>query len=119
MQKVPQELNGKTELRKVSLKGLEAAIDEAIKTGKPLADNVRFLGGLQQIKYIFVYPEEKDIVLAGPGEGWKIDDRGNIVGVTTGRPVMLLDDLLVALRTAGRRRRRGASVARSIPRPKE
>jgi hypothetical protein len=29
-----------------------------------------------------------------------VDGRGNVVGVSTGRPVMLLDDLLVALRTA-------------------
>ena len=56
---------------------------------------------------MLVYPEQKDIVLVGPGEGWKVDARGNVVGVTTGRPVMLLDDLLVALRTAaaGRPRR--------------
>jgi len=38
--------------------------------------------------------------LAGPGEGWKVDPHGNIVGLSTGRPVMLLDDLLVALRSA-------------------
>ncbi len=45
-------------------------------------------------------PSRHDIVLVGPAEGWKVDARGNIVGATTGRPVMLLDDLLVALRTA-------------------
>jgi len=39
-------------------------------------------------------------VLVGPGEGWKVDARGNVVGVASGRPVMLLADLLVALRTA-------------------
>jgi hypothetical protein len=55
---------------------------------------------LQQIQYVFVYPEEKDIVLAGFGEGWKVDAQGNVVGQTTGRPVLQLDDLLTALRTA-------------------
>ena len=39
-------------------------------------------------------------MLVGPGEGWKVDGTGNVVGVTTGLPVMLLDDLLVALRSA-------------------
>ena len=48
----------------------------------------------------FVYPEQKDIVIVGPAEGWKVDGRGNVVGVTSGKPVMHLDDLLVALRTA-------------------
>jgi hypothetical protein len=61
---------------------------------------VQFLGGLQAIRYVFVYPEEKDIVLVGPAEGWKVDAKGNMVGATTGRPVLQLDDLVVALRTA-------------------
>ncbi|MDY0166112.1 MAG: DUF1598 domain-containing protein [Thermoguttaceae bacterium] len=87
-------------LRKVSLKGLEAAIADALEAGGQLPDEVRYLAGLQQIHYVLVYPEHNDIVLVGPGEGWKVDARGNIVGVTTGRPVLLLDDLLVALRTA-------------------
>ena len=56
--------------------------------------------GLQRIEYVFVYPEQRDLVLVGPAEGWKMDARGAVVGLTTGRPVMLLDDLLVALRTA-------------------
>ncbi|HLA84160.1 MAG TPA: DUF1598 domain-containing protein, partial [Thermoguttaceae bacterium] len=34
------------------------------------------------------------------GEGWKVNDKGAVVGVGTGRPVLLLDDLLVAMRTA-------------------
>ena len=29
-----------------------------------------------------------------------MDERGNVVGIGTGRPVMMLDDLLVSLRTA-------------------
>ena len=89
------------ELRKVSLRGLEAAIDECAE-GQEEASRRRdaTLAGLQQIRYVFVYPEQKDIVLVGPAEGWKVDASGNVVGVTTGRPVMLLDDLLVALRTA-------------------
>ncbi|MGA2799326.1 MAG: DUF1598 domain-containing protein, partial [Thermoguttaceae bacterium] len=100
LQKVPEGLNVFSDSRKVSLRRLEAAIEQSTKSGKPLPDDIRFLAGLQQIRYIFVYPEQKDIILVGPGEGWKVDARGNMVGVTTGRPVMLLDDLLVALRTA-------------------
>jgi hypothetical protein len=43
-------------------------------------------------------PEINDIILAGPGEGWKIDDNLHVVGVTTGLPVLQLDNLLTALR---------------------
>ena len=100
LQKVPAEINVFTDSRKVSLRRLEAAIEQSMKSGKHLPDEIRFLAGLQQIHYVFVYPEQKDIILVGPGEGWKVDARGNMVGITTGRPVMLLDDLLVALRTA-------------------
>ncbi len=100
LQKVPADLNVFSEMRKVSLRRLEAAIEQSMKSGKQLPDDIRFLAGLQQIRYVFVYPEQKDIILAGPGEGWKVDARGSVVGITTGRPVMLLDDLLIALRSA-------------------
>ena len=39
-------------------------------------------------------------MLAGPAEGWRVDDHGNVVGQTSGQPLLQLDDLLVALRTA-------------------
>ena len=86
-------------LRKVSLRRLEAAIAELKKNGTPLGDDVRYLAGLQRIQYVFVYPDQQDIVIAGPAEGWKLNALGDVVGETTNRPVMLLDDLLVALRS--------------------
>ncbi len=98
--KAPAELNQPAGLRKVSLRRVEAVVEECVKRGKQLPDEIRLLGGLQRIEYVLVYPEQHDIVLAGPGEGWKVDNSGDIVGATTGRPVMLLDDLVVALRTA-------------------
>jgi len=96
----PDSLNAPTELRKVSLRRLEAAIEKCMKDDGKLPDEINLLAGLQRIDYVFVYPKQQDIVLVGPAEGWKVDKRGNIVGIGTGRPVMLLDDLLVALRTA-------------------
>jgi hypothetical protein len=109
-QQVPGELQGRA-LRKVSLVRLERAIQEYIDKGKPLSDAMKYLAGLQQIDYVLVYPEQHDIVLAGPGEGWKLDARGDLVGATTGRPVMLLDDLLVALRTAPQALQSGISCS--------
>ncbi len=111
IQEVPADLNAAASLRKVSLRGLEEAIEESLKSGKALPDDVVFLAGLQDIRYVFVYPEQKDIVLVGFGEGWRIDPHGNIVGVTTGKPVLLLDDLLTALRTAATSARAGISCS--------
>jgi hypothetical protein len=89
--------------RRISLKRLEAIIADELKnnisaTPFELPQSVQYLGGLQRIEYVFVYPEQGDVVLAGPGEGWKIDKWGNVVGAKSGRPVMLLEDLIVALR---------------------
>jgi hypothetical protein len=97
---VPADLRGRVPLRKISLRRLDTALAAAIKADKPLPAELCLLGGLQQIRYIFVYPEQKDIVLVGPAEEWRVDTRGNIVGKTAGRPPMNLDDLVVALRAA-------------------
>jgi hypothetical protein len=88
------------QLRKISLRRLEEAIQNLADNDQPITEEIFFLAGLQRIEYVFVYPEQNDIVLAGPGEAWELDHRGNVVGVTSRRPVMNLDDLLVALRSA-------------------
>ncbi len=98
MQPVPGALQDKG-LRKVSLRQLEAAIKAHTQRGEPLSDEMRYLAGIQRIQYVFVYPEQQDIVIAGPAEGWKLDALGEVVGETTNLPVLLLDDLLVALRS--------------------
>jgi hypothetical protein len=106
------ELGLPAEMRKVSLRGLEAAMRDAANDPQgQVPDDVKFLAGLQRIQYILVYPEQGDIVLAGPGEGWKIDEQANIVGATTGQPVLLLEDLLIAFRTVEAARREGISVS--------
>lgn len=108
---VPEDLAQPTELRKISLRGLESALQESLQTHKPLAPEVKYLAGLQQLRYVVVDLEHQDIILAGPAEGWKVDHRGFVVGQTTGRPVMLLDDLLVAIRTARQAAQGGISCS--------
>ncbi|MBC7820855.1 MAG: hypothetical protein IAG10_28555, partial [Planctomycetaceae bacterium] len=106
--KPSSELSQPVELRKISLRALEAALKEARANGKEkLSDELFFLAGIQRIQYVLVLPEENDIVLAGPGEGWKVEDNGYVVGVTTGLPVLRLDDLLVAFRTVEKARQGG------------
>jgi hypothetical protein len=95
----PAALDKSVGLRMVSLRGLNAACQEALRAGTPLPDEIRFLSGMQRIQYVFVHPERNDIVLAGPGEGWRVDERAVVVGASSGRPVMQIADLLVALRT--------------------
>ena len=105
-------IGARVPMRMVSLRALEAACEQALKGDfGELPEEVRFLAGLQRIQYVFIFPEEKDIVLAGPGEGWKIDEKANIVGMTTGRPVLRLDDLLVALRCVHDARVNGISCS--------
>ena len=85
--------------RLVSLVRLEQKIDECLKDGKAIPDEVFFLAGLQRIDNVFVFPDDKDLVIAGPADGFAPDAVGRMIGVESGRPVIRLDDLVVALRT--------------------
>ena len=84
-----------SKLRKLSLNRLEQAIRD--KGGVP-TDEMRYLAGLLRVRYVFFYPDSKDIVLAGPAEGWVEDLAGRVVGITSRRSVIQLQDLVVALR---------------------
>jgi uncharacterized protein DUF1598 len=87
-------------LRKISLRRLIAALDQQRIARKPIGDTLQNLAGLTRVEYVFAYPEQQDIVLAGPAEGWRVDNERNVVGRISGQPVLQLDDLIVALRTA-------------------
>lgn len=82
-------------LRKISLNRLEQALRDS---GGALTDEMRYLAGLLRVRYVFFYPESRDIVLAGPAEGWAPDLSGRVVGITSRRPTIQLQDLVVALR---------------------
>jgi hypothetical protein len=81
--------------RMISLNRLEAAV--VARQGVP-TDEMKHLAGLQRVEYVFFYPDSKDIVIAGPAEGWMADASGRIVGITSGRPVVQLQDLVAGLR---------------------
>jgi hypothetical protein len=101
-------------LRKVSLRRLEKTLQDRIAAGDPITEELQVLAGLQKIQYIFVMPDKNDIVIAGPAEGWVDDVAGRKVGLTSGMPTLLLEDLLVAIRTFGPRRNLNTWVAVSI-----
>lgn len=87
-----------SELRKVSLNRLEAAIKKRRESGQPLSDEMKALAGLTAVQYVFFYPETNDIVIAGSAEGFFADQTERLVGIQTGRPVVLLEDMVTALR---------------------
>lgn len=102
--------NTKSELRMVSLVKLEQACQEYAKANKHVPPVMQYLAGLQQIDYVFIYPESGDIVIAGPAEGFAPNDIGRVVGTTSGRPPVRLDDLIIALRTIPREGFVGCSI---------
>ncbi len=87
-------------MRKVSLVRLERQLQLLKAFGKSPDEAMRVLGGIYRVKYLLVYPETGDIVVAGPAGDWRTDSQGRIVNVETGTPVLQLDDLVTLLRNA-------------------
>lgn len=109
-QYLPEDISRNSSLRKVSLVRLERAIAELLESDKPIPESMQYLAGLQRIDFVFVFPETKDLVIAGPAEAFAPDATGRVVSVSSGRPVLRLDDLLVAMRTAERTSQFGCSI---------
>ena len=84
--------------RKISINRLEAALAEQLDHGGGVTEPMRFLAGLTRVRYVFYYPQTRDIVIAGPAEGFGLDLSGRAVGLTSGHAVLELQDLVVALR---------------------
>lgn len=103
--------DAKAGTRKVSLKAVTAAVREAAAGTKPVPAEVLFLGGLQRIEHVFVDPDGHDIILSGPADALKVDAMGSVVGVTTGRPPLHLEDLIVALRAIDAAREGGMTCS--------
>ena len=105
------DLAKQTDLRLISLKGIQQILVDAQKSGKPIPEEVHCLGGLTRIDYVLVYPERQDIVLAGPAEPWTIGPQGSLVGKASGNPIVNLDDLVTAFRYVSQARQGGVSVS--------
>jgi len=111
---LPPGLDKKSSLRKISLNRLERALEGVLAGGGRIPEEMRYLAGLSRIQYVFFYPDSGDIVLAGPAEGWFVDLTGRTVGVDSGRPALLLEDLVVALRAYGPGKTEGPMIGCSI-----
>ena len=87
-----------SEMRRVSLTRLEAEMQKRLAAGEPITDDMKFMAGLTEIQYVFFYPESGDVVVAGPAEGFAADPSGRPVGIATGKAIMELQDMIVAMR---------------------
>ncbi|QDU31108.1 hypothetical protein ETAA8_62610 [Anatilimnocola aggregata] len=96
--RLPGNLAQQAPLRKVSLNRLEAAIAQRAANGQGPTDEMKYLAGLTRAQYVFFYPETRDIVIAGPAEGYVADPSGRMIGMNSGRAIVELQDLVVALR---------------------
>lgn len=99
--RLPADVFSPSPLRKISLRRLQEAIRGEWSRNGQIDEVLQKLAGLLSIQYVFILPDEGDIVLAGPAEGWMEDASGRSVGVTSGRPTVLLEDLVVGFRTFG------------------
>lgn len=97
-EKLNPELARPSTLRKISLNRLEAALAARVQSGEFETEEMKYLAGLTGITHVFFYPETRDIVIAGPAEGYVIDISGRPVGLHTGRAIVELQDLVAALR---------------------
>jgi hypothetical protein len=95
-----RDVRQKSTLRKVSLTRLERQVQWLAAQGKNPDDAMKVLAGLTKIKYILVYPDTRDVVLAGPAGDWNTDAEGRLVNSETLRPTLRLDDFVVVLRNA-------------------
>ena len=93
-------IEGDTTLCRVSLVRLERAVQRRWALGREPTERMRHLAGLSRVRYLLLYPEQRDLVLVGPGGPWHYDDQGRALSTQDGAPVMLLDDLVELLRNA-------------------
>ena len=96
-----RELARPSQLRKISLNRLEQTLAKRQAVGQGPSEAMWYLAGLTRLQYVFFYPETKDLVIAGPAEGFMLDALGRPVGIATGRSILQLEDLIVALRAFG------------------
>ncbi|TWT93800.1 DUF1598 domain-containing protein [Stieleria varia] len=87
-----------SKLRKVSLNRLEAALAAEVAAGRQPDDAMKALAGLTSVQYVFFYPDTNDIVIAGPAEGFAADPTNRFIGIESGRPTVLLEDMVTAMR---------------------
>lgn len=96
--RMPQDLLRQSRCRKISLKKLQTACFAAIRDSGNPTPVMKALAGLTRIEYVFVLPDQNDIVIAGPAEPWIENVAGRNVGIYSALPILNLSDFAVAVR---------------------
>ena len=92
-------LRAPSSLRLVSLTRLEKEVAKRLAEGRDIPETMQHMAGLSHIQYVFVYPEQHEVVIGGPAEGWRYNEKGIAVGRESGRATLFLDDFVTVLRT--------------------
>ncbi len=85
----------------ISLPKLFSELRRLTEAGQEIPEQLLYLDGLVKIVRIDALPDRGDLILAGPAEPWDKSDPSRVRGRRTGRPVIQLDDLVLALRQFG------------------
>lgn len=96
--KLDEELAARSDLRRISLRQLDAQIRSHIDNGQPLPDELRLLAGMYRVEYVVFDKAARDVLIAGPAEGWVLAADGREIGKSSRRPILHLEDLAAALR---------------------
>jgi hypothetical protein len=96
-------------LRFVSLRRMNDRIAASLGANEELTAEVQHLAGLNRIEWILLDSDNNDVLLGGSAEGFAPMPDGRVVGTTSGRPAIRLQDLLVLLRNAPRNNFMGCS----------
>lgn len=82
----------------ISLPRLFDEAKKCVEKNQPISDNIKYLNGMVELEYIFVFPDDNDIVIAGRAEPFDGAGGYRPFGTISGRPVLQLDDLVCAMR---------------------
>jgi hypothetical protein len=107
---LPRDLNVASSFRKVSLRRLEQKVAELLTAKQPFPEDLLYLAGLTRIEAIYIDREHHDVIIAGPAEGFARSKGGRMLGIESGRPVLCLEDLLIALRDEDIVEKAGCSI---------
>ena len=95
-----QDIRQHSSMRKVSLVRLQQQLELLRLRGETPNEAMRNLGGIYKIQFVLVYPQQGDIVLAGPAGPWQENANGRVVNTNNGKPVLKLDYLVELMRNA-------------------
>lgn len=96
--------------RLISLRQLDLRLKSTLADGSSPGPYLRYPGGLTRIDAVILSAEQDDVLLAGPAENFVRLPSGRMVGSASGRPLLLLEDLLTAFRSADVLRKAGCSI---------